>query len=230
MVRPIYRLNENVPPKEDDPRLPIFTADSSASLVGFREFPRNWAIDWRLFFKMGPSPAKGKNRIQPAYKIDTSLVNPLGSLPRSVASADHPSLAGRNLLRGLRMGLPSGQAVARALGVPVVPDDKLRVGKATKDDTPTNPRLVDLSPAFADNAPLWYYILAESQQVFSDNQTPIRLGPVGGRIVGEVFVGLLWGDSHSFLKQDPTWKPLPQFLNKDGKFKKAELITQAMQV
>jgi hypothetical protein len=65
--------------------------------------------------------------------------------------------------------------------------------------------------------------------VFQDDNTPIRLGPVGGRIVGEVFVGLLWGDSHSFLKQEPTWQPRKEFL-KDGKFGIAELIAQAMQV
>src|SRR5262249_30056230 len=190
----------------------------------------------------GSGPGQGKES-HPAGLQDRHVARqparqlaPVGRVGRTpVTSGAKPapraaSGAGRNLLRGWRMGLPSGQAVARALGVSVVPDDKLRVGKANEDDTRTNPRLVDLSPAFADNAPLWYYILAESQQVFRDNQTPIRLGPVGGRIVGEVFVGLLWGDPHSFLKQDPTWKPRPEFLNKDGKFKMAELITQAMQV
>jgi hypothetical protein len=232
MVRPIYRLNEVTPPQEDGPRLPIFTADGSPSLVGFGEFPSTWAVDWRLFFNLSPAPPKGKTRIQPAYKIDTSLVNPLGSLPPSVAT-QVSSLAERNLLRGLRMGLPSGQAVARAMGVPVVSDDKLRVGKATKENTidgpNKNPLLVDRFPAFRDNAPLWYYILAESQQVFVDDATPIRLGPVGGRIVGEVFIGLLLNDKHSFLRQDPKWKPSPEF-TKGGKFGIAELIAQAMQV
>jgi hypothetical protein len=234
MVRPIYRLSDTVPPQEadkpeNDQRLPIFTVEKKESLVGFREFPGNWAVDWRLFFNMGPAPAFGKKRIQPAYKIDSSLVNPLGTLPPSVATKV-PSLAERNLLRGLRMGLPSGQAVARALGVPVIADEDLRVGKANEDDTPNNKRLVDFSPAFKDNAPLWYYILAESQQVFVDNTTPIRLGPVGGRIVGEVFAGLLLNDPHSFLKQEPTWQPNKDFLNKDGQFGMAELIAQAMQV
>jgi hypothetical protein len=226
MVRPIYRLNQLIP------RFPIFDSsdpDPNASLVGFREFPANWAIEWKLFFKMGDAPDFGPQRIQPAYKIDTSLVNPLGSLPPSVTSADFPSLAERNLLRGLRMGLPSGQAVAKAIGVPVVPDEKLRVGKANEDDSKTNPLLVEISPAFRNNAPLWYYLLAESQQVFVDNKTPIQLGPVGGRIVAEVFAGLMLGDQHSFLQQEPTWKPLPQFV-KNGKFGIAELIAQATQV
>ena len=76
-----------------------------------------------------PRPTRVPSRVQPAYKIDTSLVNPLGTLPPSVATAV-ASLAERNLLRGLRMGLPSGQAVARKMGLPVIPDDQLKVGKA----------------------------------------------------------------------------------------------------
>jgi hypothetical protein len=234
MVRPIYRLNESVPAVEDAPRLPIFAQSPDESLVGFREFPANFAIDWRLFFKMGAAPKQGKTRIQPAYKIDTSLVNPLGNLPTPVTGpTPMPSLAERNLIRGLRMGLPSGQAVAAAMGVPIVPDEKLRVGKENEDDVPNNKRLVDISPRFRNNAPLWYYILAESMQVFETNDTPIRLGPVGGRIVGEVFAGLLLGDSHSFLIQDPCWRPRADFTadkTRTGKFGMAELIAQAMQV
>jgi hypothetical protein len=226
MVRPLYRLNQTFD------RLPIFSTNPNpnASFVGFHEFPASWAIQWELFFKMGDAPPFGPQRIQPAYKIDSSLVNPLGSLPPSVATKIG-SLAQRNLLRGLRMGLPSGQAVARALGVPVLTDDKLRVGKANEDSNKPGPEqnklLVDLSPRFRNNAPLWYYILAESQQVFQNNDTPIQLGPVGGRIVAEVFTGLMLGDHHSFLNQNPYFQPLPGFAV-NGKFGIAELIAQAL--
>ena len=34
-----------------------------------------------------------------------------------------------------------------------------------------------------------------------------RLGPVGGRIVAEVFLGLLFGDRNSLLSHDPDWQP-----------------------
>jgi hypothetical protein len=37
--------------------------------------------------------------------------------------------------------------------------------------------------------------------------TTPQLGAVGGRIVAEVFLGLLFGDNHSLLNVDPTWKP-----------------------
>lgn len=236
MVRPQYRLNEITPEQEGhpagqlDPRLPIFSSDGSLSLVGFTEFPSTWAVDWSLFFDMGDAPEFGKRRIQPAYKIDTSLVNPLGKLPDTViGSPKFPALAERNLLRGLRMQLPSGQAVACAMGIPVIPDDKLRVGKANEDDFDNNPLLVSISKEFEDNAPLWYYVLAESQLAFKKNETPIRLGPVGGRIVGEVFIGLLLHDSHSVLSQGTGWKPRKEFLGKTGNFGIAEMIVQALQ-
>ena len=220
MVRPIYRLNTTLPNRQF-----IFDANEFISLVGFREFPSTWAVDWDLFFNPGNAPNTGINRTQKSYKIDTALVNPLGNLPDPVARV-MKSLAGRNLLRGFRMGLPSGQTVARYMHVPVIPDADLKIGKATEEDTPNNKLLTDISSNFADNAPLWYYILAEAQQQFKKDSTPITLGPVGGRIVTEVFVGLLLGDKHSFLSLNPGWTPMEEVMN-GGEFRMIDLLHQA---
>ena len=222
MVRPIYRLNTTLTIRQE-----IFSSDPNSSLTGFREFPSTWAIDWGLFFQLRDAPTTGSEHVQKAYKIDSSLVNPLGNLPASIG-ANIPSLAERNLLRGLRMGLPSGQMVARHMHMEVIPDEALHVGKATEEDAPGNPLLTAISPRFRKNAPLWYYVLAEAQQAFDGKDaTPIRLGPVGGRIVAEVFIGLLLGDHHSFLSQDPTWRPIEEFANQ-GNFRMADLILQAI--
>lgn len=236
MVRPKYRLNTTLAhPRE------IFSVDDPEnSLVGFREFPTNFAVDWSLFFNMGDAQDSGRERLQKSYKIDTSLVNPLGKLPKVIGDKV-PSLALRNLIRGWRMGLPSGQSVARFMDCEPIPEAKLKVGKATEDDSKKNKRLTQISPRFKGNAPLWYYILAEAQQAFEDDATPIRLGRVGGRIVAEVFIGLLLGDQFSFLSLDPAWKPEKDFCVKDDSgelvldkfenpiFGMAELIKQAMQ-
>jgi len=56
------------------------------------------------------------------------------------------------------------------------------------------------------------------------NSIHVRLGPVGGRIVAEVLIGLLLGDPFSFLSQWPSWKPM--FADK-GKFGIAELIQKS---
>jgi hypothetical protein len=234
MVRPIYRLNTTLgtdpPPPNDlvNGRKFIFhPTDDTQSLNGFRAFPSFWAIEWNLFFDFGDHlPNVGVKRLQRAYKIDTSLVSPLGVLPTSFGfSSDQRSLAERNLLRGMRMGLPSGQDVARRMGVPAISDDHLIVGKATEEGQSTNPRLVDLEKVgkeFRGKAPLWFYVLAEAQQQFKNNETPIRLGPVGGRIVAETFIGLLLADPHSFLSQAPDWTP-----NASRTFTMADLIKKA---
>ena len=222
MVRPIYRLNSKID------RVSIFPGageDPNGGLTGFQELKNNRAIDWTLYFEIEKRPLLGETRIQPSYKIDTSLVNPLGTLPPNIAKS-MVSLAERNLRRGLSMGLPSGQAVARNMGLDVIPDNNLRIGKSTEEDFEKNPKITDISPEFKDNAPLWYYILAESQQNFKNNDSNLFLGPVGGRIVGEVFVGLLIGDTHSYLRQQPSWRPIPEF-TREGKFGIPELILQA---
>src|SRR5436190_11628003 len=79
MVRPGYRLSETVGP------LLIFADDPNKGLTGFREFPANWALDWNLFMTLAPRDPTDATRTQLAYRIDTSLVNPLGHLPPSVA-------------------------------------------------------------------------------------------------------------------------------------------------
>jgi hypothetical protein len=164
MVRPGYRLSETVPP------LAIFAADPNRALTGFREFPDNWAIDWNLFSFLEPrdpgnatEPRDPGNatRTQLAYKIDTSLVNPLGNLPPSVAI--NPNiLALRNLLRRWRLRLPSGQDVARAMGNVPRKDADILIGKFTGAAADKPVPIVDVHPAFAGNCPLWTYILAET--------------------------------------------------------------------
>jgi hypothetical protein len=44
-----------------------------------------------------------------------------------------------------------------------------------------------------------------------------RLGPVGGRIVAEVFLGLMFGDKNSLLSLDRNWQPAggPDYRLKD---------------
>jgi len=95
MIRPIYRLNSTLPG-----RFHIFSANPLDSLVGFREFPDVWAIDWRLYFPIEKRPILGPDRVQPAYKMDTSIVNPLKTLPNPVV-APKPEVE-RNLPESVR--------------------------------------------------------------------------------------------------------------------------------
>ena len=74
------------------------------------------------------------------------------------------------------MGLPSGQAVARHLGLPVIQDENLSVGKASADpdDQKADITLSQVSGKLKNNAPLWQYVLAEGYEEF-DRETIRRL-------------------------------------------------------
>jgi hypothetical protein len=244
MVRPGYRLSETVPP------LPIFSPNPKASLTGFHEFPGNWAFDWGRFMDLAPldfgdeanpGDAGNKNRLQLAYKIDTSLVDPLGNLPNppfdpplSLGGTKLMSLAQRNLMRGWRMRLPNGQAVARAMGIEPLQDSEIRIGKFTGDQADIKGKITDFGDAFKGNCPLWVYVLGESKEVVVSVETKQgdkniktrQLGRVGGRIVAETFIGLLLSDESSYFNQDPIWKPSKA--NAQGRFGLKELILTAL--
>ena len=72
------------------------------------------------------------------------------------------------------------------------------------------------------STPLWYYILKEAELM----EDGLRLGPVGGRIVGDVFIGLLKADETSYLAARPHWTPvLPSVTS--GEFRITDLLTFA---
>jgi hypothetical protein len=145
--------------------------------------PRRF-IGWQTFFDFGDG------QVKPNKRIDTKISTPLFNLPLgAIASHDTPrALPQRNLLRHLTWSLPSGQSIAAAM----------RVTPLTDDD------LSELQPyGFQSSTPLWYYVLKEAE-VVADG---LHLGPVGGRIVAEVLIGLLQSDPASYLVQKPKWTP-----------------------
>ncbi len=172
MVRGDYRINDTLEV------LPILTdirvANRLQHLGGFRTLPKDWSVQWKHLFTTGEGPP------QPSRRIDTRLAEPLRKLPPLV-DRDRRSLGLLNMMRGRALQLPSGQAVAGAMGT-AVDDAQLRLTGET---------------------PLWFYLLREAE-ILSDGR---RLGPTGGRIVAEVLIGLLKGDPSSFLRQQPAWRP-----------------------
>jgi hypothetical protein len=152
-------------------------------LRGGARAPRRF-IGWQTFFDFGDGEVK------PNKKIDTKISTPLFDLPLgAIASHDTPqALPQRNLLRQLTWSLPSGQDIARAMGVEKLTPNELR----------------ELKPfGFEKSTPLWHYVLREAE-LRADGLT---LGKVGGRIVAEVMVGLIQSDPSSYLAQKPDWTP-----------------------
>jgi hypothetical protein len=138
---------------------------------------------------------------QPTRLIDIDLADPLKDLPVEIGGS-RPSLVDRNLTRGVRLLLPSGQDVAWYMGADVLTDDELGLPGGGP-------------------APLWYYLLREAHTQAQGR----HLGQVGGRIVAEVFLGLLEKDQSSYLRNQPDWKP---FLGPtEGDFAMPDLLTFA---
>ncbi len=131
------------------------------------------------------------------------------------------------------MRLPTGQNVARVMGLRPLDDKEIVIGKFTGDPADVVGTIDQIDPAFAGNCPLWTYVLAETVETNVTLETTKgnkkiktrKLGPVGGRIVAETFVGLLAGDGSSYLRQNPLWIPS---LAVNGVFGLRELIAAAL--
>ena len=180
-----------------EPLLPVFS---------------NWVIDFNSFFNTG-FPSSGTNL---ANKIDSTLAPGLDLLPGF--SGLMTMLATRNLLRGLAMGLPSGQGVAGHFGIAPMTAAQLK-----QNLPPGEVALLDSNGGLLLNkTPLWYYVLREAAVLHGGD----RLGPVGGRIVAETFVRMLKRDADSYVNASTPFTPsLPSAT--PGDFTVADLLNVA---
>ena len=213
MVRPSYRANLH-----GDNGQPFFgmifdpeeqgTPDP-VDLRGFARAPRRF-IGWQTFFDFGGAFSAD---VRPNKRIDTKISTPLFQLPLETIPSGTPpvSLMQRNLLRCLTWSLPSGQRIAREMGIPPL----------------SNAELAELQPiraSFVEKTPLFYYILKEAEL----REDGLRLGPVGARMVAEVFIGLLQLDPDSYLNAQPCWVPtLPTHDGTPESFRMIDFLTFA---
>ena len=158
-----------------------------------RRLPSNWIIDWRRFYELGASGGAPVT-MTPSRKLDPYLVPSLHNLPGGGGN-----LAFRNLKRGVNLGLPSGQDVAKHMKIknPLTPAEIASDCNGSTDGAVAKQQGLDTA------TPLWYYILKEAKVRHNGE----RLGPVGSTIISEVFVGLVHGDQNSFLWKVKNWKP-----------------------
>ncbi|KPI41770.1 uncharacterized protein AB675_8997 [Cyphellophora attinorum] len=222
MVRPGYRMNDDdALPFSIFPDLSDTSPDSNFGLTGFRKIEADRAIDWARFIDIELRPAgkaeaneaERKKRLQLAYRIDVSVVKPLSTLPKVVAE-DSPN--------------PSRTATSCAATSSVSPaarPSRVQWDDAIPTEAEPNPKnkLKSISEIpelaiFKDNTPLWTYILAEAALYTKENPVATsdkgivnvrspKLGHVGGRIVAETILGMLFADKSSFLYANPTWTP-----------------------
>ena len=185
------------------------TPDQAADppFFGNPTLPSNWPVDWtRMYDFSSVAGIDTHPDLNFARKIDASLALALKTLPefqRDPTLAGLPdeektilfSLATRNLLRGRLLELPTGQQVADKMikaGVEFTP--------ITAEEIASSPhREIVEANNFHYDTPLWYYILREAKVRHDGN----FLGPVGSRIVAEVFVGLIDDSRINVFRQRP---------------------------
>jgi Animal haem peroxidase len=199
--------------------------------AGGHSVPQAQVIDWRYFFDLDAghpqrplslrhmaagSLTPGSLSLtaydpgslpQPSKRIEARLAHTLIDLPPrvvgTVTSPEEASLAYRDLQRARSLDLPSGEAVARLMGIEPLTAEEVGLQAL----------------GWYGDTPLWYYVLREG-----DIRTGgVRLGEMGGRIVAEVLIGLLDADPTSYRGAMPDWQPtLPSA--QPGAFTMADLL------
>lgn len=218
IVRGRYTLNERE--AADRVRLfPLSPKELERSLVGHRPIPKERQIDWDRFFDFESSiqgdldddedQFKG---LQVSRKIDRFLARPMLRIPKFIMlgrpvppgllkeqllpDREILSLASLNLQRGRALGLGSGQAIAKAMGVkPLTNGD---MGLCPSAENCEEWGYVWAGTEDDAEAPLFLYVLEEARIQTKGEQ----LGEVGGRIVAEVIIGLLRADERSILNRE----------------------------
>src|SRR5205823_3842739 len=142
-------------------------------------------IDWDRFTR----PWGGNANF--AENIDTLVTKDLFDLPASAmpvrTEARPPPLPEMTLLRGSRIGLPSGQEACRLAGGKSIRAAQMGFDREENDFL--------CAHGLHERTPLWYYFLREAEALgvrrFRGGEC---LGPLGSRIVAEVLRGVLNSD------------------------------------
>ena len=191
MVRNSYAINGGAKDVE------LF--DKRFGNEGFSALPQELVLDWRFMLEMTP-------HVQPRMSkaFNPLLADDLQNLP--IVPSKNPNnraLAFRNLMRANALGVPSGQAVAKALkdkGYKLEVQD-LQLGKLKSWKRVGNV-LHNSGKDLATETPLFFYLLRESELVSGG----ARYGPVGSALLLEVFGGMLRFCENSIIR-NPEWRP-----------------------
>jgi len=220
MVRRIYMWSRL---QGDVKLFQLFTHTKlSGNLGNFDRLNSTWVIDWKQFYDFTPfageypPPYDPPQEFNRAGKLDTTFdfrletipgfqhlpqpeaKNDAGEKPDDKKSANpifngEKALTVRNLLRGLSLGLPWAEDVAKAL----VDEKLLKEDECLKPAELREGQDAKLLDALGGKTPLWFYILKEAK-VKEEGE---RLGPVGGRIVAETLIGLIRHSKYSILRR-----------------------------
>lgn len=188
MIRTSYALNLNFDGEDERVKLAnLFDMPPDP----YSNIPANWIIQWEFFIDGGLNFAR---------QINTRMIEPLSLLdPQSPLNPfkDEKRLAVRDLLRGYIFRLPTGQSIAREIGVN---NAEILTGNKFESLVPPSQWNVLSNSEFLEKTPLWFYILAEATRQKKEDPAHDYLGPVGSYIVASVLMGQLFRSKDSILQ------------------------------
>jgi len=178
MVRPAYRVNDDLILSLDDIRMP------AESRIGpDRRLKTDGVISWRHYVELSDDGQGGPQRARP---IAPRLTRGFGGRTQAVRAMT--GQAQHRLVRGYLASLPTGQAVAARMGIAPLSSAEV------EGEDPVLARAV-CAGGFAERTPLWFYILREAEAQRSGR----GLGTVGSRLMAETVIGLIRADPASYL-------------------------------
>lgn len=161
--------------------------------------PRIWIADMKRLMNHGVEHSDRNTRL-----VDTQLAPPLLDM---IANAEgmHNALrhlARRNLRRGQRLNIPSGQSCIEGLAA-----NGVSIASLSAKELQSGSTGAAVTDALATETPLWFYVLKEAELLAEGK----HLGPLGSRLVAETLIGLVANEPASYWKvagsDDGRWHP-----------------------
>ncbi len=186
-----------------------------------RKLRADRVIHWYLFVtETGQLPNFADN-------IDTLIAEDMYDLPpASIAlfsATPTMPLPAITLIRGSRIGLPSGQEACAFAKVQPLAEEQIGFDAKTRSFLKEN--------AMLTRTPLWYYILREAEVLGAKNEQRRKaglggecLGPLGSRIVAEVLLGVMKSDPDHYLNAAPKWGPPPLVFGRSGEERRIDRL------
>ena len=240
MTRPRYTVRDVFPPTGTThgsvSGVPLFEDQpTDNNLNGHRQLLPRLKIQWSKFFNAGTeahcsarAPVRcfaGRPTVQDA--LDGAARH---QPSRSAVPAEPPPGQEDGPALGTAGGATDGRDAPHShpvvtdrsikVKIPIASSNMVEAPQARRRWRTRTSRTLFADPEWPGETPLWFYILKEAEIVGKGR----TLGPVGGRIVAEVLVGLLQKDLNSYLYLQPTWKPAPPIAPARGQFTMADLL------
>ena len=156
----------------------------SLSLHSNEKLPPFWSIQWDLWLNEKTNTKGNVEQYCPTFRTSNLSIN--GSY-NPFPKHSLKTLVSKAITTDSDLHMPNGKEIAELFG---------------KIDHPTMP----------EDAPLWYYLLAEAEEFHGGFQ----LGSLGAKLISHFFIDKLYRTPDSYLNVNPRWVPTSKEREKEN--------------